>query len=114
MIWVVVFVLTVSVALNVLLTVLVFTSSQRGAILLDRSHARTVEYTEDLLNRLMVRDWTQYVDMNAVVPQLEEEEATVIQWEPTLGPDRGGFGSRYGLAAYAAQDEEIDPEKEMQ
>ena len=114
MIWAVVVTLTVSVALNVLFAVLVSRQSTQMSVVLDRSHARTVEYTEDLLNRLMVKDWPQYMDLNAIVPDLDEDEPIpAAELVPTLGPDRGGFSSRLGLRGWNPEDEAINPEDDM-
>jgi len=113
MIWVVSTLLIVSVALNALLTVLVLTSSQRGMMYLDASHTRTTEYTKDLLDRLMVRDFREYRDTVEPPPVLDDEGFSGPELVPVIGPDRGGFGSRHGLRGWTEPDEEIKPEDDM-
>ena len=111
MIWAVVSVLIVSLAINVLLSVLVFRVSSTQADVLDRSHERTTEYTAALLDRLMARDWLEYkaIAGDYQVAEGEEPEPLVVT---VPGPDRGGFGSRLGVAAWSPP-EEINPEEEM-
>ena len=115
MIWVVVCALIVSVAFNVLFAVLVSRQSSQSLLVLDRSHARTIEYTGDILNRLMVKDWTQYLDLTATIPAHDEEESALkLELVPTLGPDRGGFSSRLGLRGWTPDDTvAINPEDDM-
>jgi len=114
MIWVVCILLIASFSLNVLFAVLVSRRAATHMLYLDRAHERTTEYTKDLLDRLMVREWTDYRDLNEMpmafgtVEQLPEPELV-----PVLGPDRGGFGSRLGLSGYTISDE-INPEEEME
>jgi len=103
--------LIVSLGLNVLFAVLVFRFAAQQTNALDRSHERTVEYTGDLLNRLMVRDWGEYNALTDTYTLTTPDEVS-LEMIPTLGPDRGGFGSRLGLAAYGSEDE-IKPEEEM-
>lgn len=113
MIWVVVSALIVSLAINFCLSVLVFKVSSSTTDALDRSHERTTEYTGQLLDRLMARDFMEYRAATDTYvresPPIEEPEELVS----TMGPDRGGFGSRLGLLAYAGDVDEIRPEEEM-
>jgi len=105
--WVVVITLIVSVSLNVLFAVLISTRSSQSMLLLDRAHSRTTEYTEGLVDRLMAQDFGTFkaYEMMPVGEQLiEEEEEQVV---PIRGPDRGGFGSRLGLAGYRSPEEDM-------
>jgi hypothetical protein len=49
----------------------------------------------------------------SVEPAPEEESVVLGVAVPTLGPDRGGFGSRLGLSGYRTAEDEIIPEEEM-
>ena len=115
MIWAVVVTLIVSVALNVLFAVLVSRQSTQTSVVLDRSHARTVEYTGELIDRLMAVDYLEFHANRNVysVPVEEDEDSPEVELVPTLGPDRGGFGSRHGLRGWAAEDDAINPEDDM-
>lgn len=110
----VVVLLIVSFTVNVFLSVLVFTLSSRGYYLLDRSHERTTEYTGELLDRLMARDFMEYKAATDTYVLSEPDEPTEPKLEVVHGPDRGGFGSRLGLRAYGEVEDEIKPEEEMQ
>jgi len=85
----------------VLIAALLFKMSSHAIRTLEASHERTTEYTKDLIDRLMAMDYgtyKAYQHMEEVRDELtssEPEEPRV----PTLGPDRGGFGSRLGLRA---------------
>jgi len=107
MIWVVVIALIVSLAFNFLFAVLVSRRSAESMLMLDRSHARTTKYTENLLDRLMAGEWHSYQQYQMELSAGVETEPTV-EAEPVavMGPDRGGFGSRLGLTAYRPPDEE--------
>jgi len=63
----------------------------------------------------MVKDWPQYMDLNAAVPDLDDgdDEPSVPALVAVLGPDRGGFGSRHGLRGWAEPEETINPEDDM-
>jgi len=104
--------LIASLGLNVLTSVLIFRTSQRGMQLLHESHERTNRYTEGLLNRVMARSYGEFQSYE-LAPDGETEDPTLPP-EPVvvLGPDRGGFGSRLGLRGWAEQDE--DKEEEIQ
>lgn len=103
--------LIVSMSFNVLLTVLVLTIVRSSATSLERSHERTTSYTKDLLDRLAARDWQHYRDEISPPGAIDEQESPRLEVVPTIGPDRGGFGSRLGLRAYAGP--EINPEEDM-
>lgn len=97
MIW---YALIVSSSLNVLFAALVFKMFSTTTHALERSHERTTEYTEGLVNRIMSRDYQEY-QAYEVDPPLADEETPDTEPElvPVDGPDRGGFGSRLGLRA---------------
>lgn len=102
MIWVVVVALIASLGLNALFAVLLSRQSNNTTTVLDRAHARTTEYTEGLVDRIISGDYQTYKAYELMggppMPGIEiEEEPTV---EAVHGPDKGGFGSRLGLAAY--------------
>jgi hypothetical protein len=109
MIWVVAIALIVSLSFNFLFAVLVSRRSAESALMLDRSHARTTKYTENLLDRLMAQEWhayQQYQEQLAVPQEVEQEPER--EMVTVRGPDRGGFGSRLGLTAYRPPEEEIE------
>lgn len=109
MIWVVVTALIVSMGLNVLLSVLVARQSEKWSTTLERAHERATKHTEGLVDRIVAGDWQTYKAyelMDQTMPEPEDEET-----EPELvavrGPDRGGFGSKFGLAAYRPPEVDI-------
>lgn len=109
MIWVVAFLLIVSLAFNFLFAVLVARRSAESLLMLDKSHARTTNYTENLLDRLMAQEWHAYqqYQMQMEIPT-EEPEPAEQEMVSVRGPDRGGFGSRLGLTAYRPPEEQIE------
>ena len=96
MIW---FALIVSSSLNVLLSLLVFKMFSTTTRALERSHERTTEYTEGLVNRIMSNNYQEYKAYEMVAPMVEDEAQEEPSLVPVDGPDRGGFGSRLGLRA---------------
>lgn len=97
------FTLIVSLGLNVLFALLVFRLATTHSATLTRSHERTTEYTEGLLDRLMAVDYGtlksyQLAEMQASAQA--PEEVPPDEWETVAGPDLGGFGSRLGLSAW--------------
>lgn len=109
-----IYALILSLSMNVLFAALVFRVVSSSSDRLDRAHARTTEYTTDLVDRLAARDWASWWEMaHPTVERMDEEIETDETYVPTLGADRGGFGSRLGLRAYGPVEDEIDPEREM-
>jgi len=108
-----IFVTIISFGALVSFAVLVFTMNRSTIRALERSHERTTKHTEGLVDRLMAVDYVEWQSLrHANTAEAFELEEPEVPPEPTLstGPDRGGFGSRYGLAAVPEIDTEADEE----
>jgi hypothetical protein len=115
MIWAVVCALIASISLNALLSVLIVRIAKQGSASLERAHARTTEYTEGLVDRIISGDYQTYKAYE-MVTQTGTVGHDEVEPEPEVvrGPDKGGFGSRLGLAAYVPPEiDEIDIHAEI-
>ena|SRR6476661_475257 len=108
------FALVVSLVLNACFAAIVLKLSLSGFDALSESHERTTAYTEGLVDRLMAGDYATYHDrklaeemmLDSTGAPADLDEATSLF---TSGPDKGGFGSRLGLAAVP-----LDPEADYE
>lgn len=97
----------------VLFAVLSFRAHSTSIRALEESHERSTKYTEDLLDRLMSMDYNTYKAYQQM-EEVRDEASEAVPPEPlvpTLGPDRGGYGSRLGLRALSVRASYEDTEE---
>lgn len=97
--------------INGCIAALLFRTHQTSVSALERAHERSNTYTEGLLDRLMAMDFSEYKGARLTEKLLKAQSVEPVEMVPeelraTLGPDRGGFGSRLGLRALSAEEVE--------